>query len=354
MPAVTKEKLLNDIRNGDLKGVYLLYGPEQFLVSRYGRNIRKVTASVHENINASRFVGTFADSAKTLREIREIAETMPFFSGKRVIEISGSGFFKPKSSKAAAEIDDQKDEEVSSSGIAGTLSSIIGSLPDTCVIVFEETDVDKRTSLYKQVLKAGTVTEFPFLKASELKETVRKEAKRMEMDIEPAAVSELVSYTGEDLWTAVKELEKLRGYCFETGKVTLSDVRSICVRNPEDKVFDMVEAMSSGRQMDAMRMYRDMLALGRNSFQLLSLVIRDYNLLLAARDGLDRGLADDEIKPLLKCMPFIAWRYIKRARATTRSSLIAGLEKCAKAQSDIKTGMLPDRIAFEILIAEGT
>lgn len=352
MPVITKEKLGQKIKAGEIAGAYLLYGEEQFLVSRYGRNLRKLAVSSYEDINATRFIGKFQDTARTLKEISDVSQTMPFFSEKRVIEISGSGFFKTRGSKKATEEDEEEEEDIPTGGIGGAVSSLIASLPDTCVIIFEETEIDKRSSLYKQINKTGTVVEFPLLKPAELKEAVRREAKRMGLEIEAPALSELTSCTGDSLWMAVKELEKLKGYCSEKGAATVSDVREVCIRNPEDRVFDMVEAMSSGRKRDAMKIYRDMLALGKNTFLILSLVTRDYNLLLSARDGLDRGLSDREISPLLKCSPNVAWRYIKRAGSMTRASLIQGLERCARTQQDIKTGLLPERIALELFIAE--
>lgn len=63
-----------------------------------------------------------------MNELISLADTMPFFSERRLILIEDSGFFKT-SSEALAEY--------------------LPTMPDTTCIVFVEEAVDKRNKLYK-------------------------------------------------------------------------------------------------------------------------------------------------------------------------------------------------------------
>ncbi|MCR5303126.1 MAG: DNA polymerase III subunit delta [Lachnospiraceae bacterium] len=354
MGELKTDELTAMIKSGDLKGSFLLYGEEQFLVSRYGRNIRKTVASSNEVMNATRLFGSFQDNGKAVTDIVETARTMPFFADRRVVEVSNSGFFNVRGGKKKDSKDDgsEGDNAPAATGVTGPLNTLVSGLPETCVLLFEETEIDKRSSLYKQILKSGHVIEFPRLKGKALFDKAAVEAKRIGLNIEASALRELISYTGNDLWTIVREFEKLKGYCADSGSATVSDVRDICTRKPEDKVFDMIEYMSSGRKMEAMTIYRDLAALGQNGYSLLSLIARDYNLLLSARDAIDRNLNKVETERHVNCMKFLVGKYVSRARHGTRAEFIQGLERCVQMQQDINTGRMIEDIGVEILIME--
>ena len=107
-----------DIKNGTFKPVYLLYGEEAFLKQSYKKKLR-AAISGDDTMNYNYFEGKGLD----VNELISLADTMPFFSERRLILIEDSGFFKT-SSEALAEY--------------------LPMMPDTTCIVFVEEAVDKR------------------------------------------------------------------------------------------------------------------------------------------------------------------------------------------------------------------
>ena len=86
-----------DIKNGTFKPVYLLYGEETFLKQSYKKKLR-AAISGDDTMNYNYFEGKGLD----VNELISLADTMPFFSERRLILIEDSGFFKT-SSEALAE-----------------------------------------------------------------------------------------------------------------------------------------------------------------------------------------------------------------------------------------------------------
>ena len=86
-----------DIKNGTFKPVYLLYGEEAFLKQSYKKKLR-AAISGDDTMNYNYFEGKGLD----VNELISLADTMPFFSERRLILIEDSGFFKT-SSEALAE-----------------------------------------------------------------------------------------------------------------------------------------------------------------------------------------------------------------------------------------------------------
>ena len=86
-----------DIKNGTFKPVYLLYGEEAFLKQSYKKKLRAAITG-DDTMNYNYFEGKGLD----VNELISLADTMPFFSERRLILIEDSGFFKT-SSEALAE-----------------------------------------------------------------------------------------------------------------------------------------------------------------------------------------------------------------------------------------------------------
>ena len=126
--------LAEDIKNGSFKTSYLLYGEEAYLRSQYKNKLKEALVNPDDTMNFSRFEGKGTDPA----EIISLADTLPFFADRRLILIEDSGFFKNKCDE---------------------LADYIPKLPDTTCLLFVETEVDKRSRLYKAVQKYGRTTE---------------------------------------------------------------------------------------------------------------------------------------------------------------------------------------------------
>ena len=125
----------NDIKRQEFKKVYLLYGEERYLIKQYRDKLKKALISPDDTMNYSSFEGEDLN----VKEIIDLAETLPFFADKRVILVEGSKLFK----KGGDE-----------------LGEYLADLPETTYFIFVEEEVDKRSKLFKAVGKCGNAIEF--------------------------------------------------------------------------------------------------------------------------------------------------------------------------------------------------
>ena len=86
------QQLLEDIKSGQLKQAYLLYGEEAYLRLQYRDRLKNALADPADTMNFHRFEGKSIAPA----ELIDLAETMPFFAQRRVILVENSGFFQRK------------------------------------------------------------------------------------------------------------------------------------------------------------------------------------------------------------------------------------------------------------------
>ena len=80
----------NDIKTGQFKQIYLLYGEEQYLIRQYRDKLKHALAADDDTMNFSAFSGSDINQ----KEIIDLAETLPFFADRRLILIEDSGLFK--------------------------------------------------------------------------------------------------------------------------------------------------------------------------------------------------------------------------------------------------------------------
>ena len=136
------ETLNQDIKSGNFKRFYLLFGEEEFLKQSYKKRLRQAVAG-NDTMNYNYFEGKGLD----VRELISLANTMPFFSDRRLIMVEDSGFFK---------------------AVSDELVEALPDIPDTTCIVFAESAVDKRNRLYKKVKELGSAVELKRQSASQL------------------------------------------------------------------------------------------------------------------------------------------------------------------------------------------
>lgn len=82
--------LQQELKNGMIRSVYLLYGEEAYLKQQYEQKIKQACIHDGDTINCHQYEG----KQIAIGEIIDLAQTMPFFADKRLIVIKNSHFFK--------------------------------------------------------------------------------------------------------------------------------------------------------------------------------------------------------------------------------------------------------------------
>lgn len=318
--------LTQDIKNHSFKPVYLLYGEEAFLKNSY-KNRLKAAMIGDDTMNFNRFEGKGIDG----KEIISLADTMPFFSEKRLIIVEDSGFFK-----AAAE----------------ELAAYLPNMPDSTCLIFVESEVDKRNKLFKRVKESGYAAEMARQDSSQLSKwagaILAKEGKK----ITGRTMELFLTMAGDDMEHIRMELEKLISYTMGREVITNEDVESICTVRVTNKIFDMVTAIVNRQTRKAMDLYEDLLTLKEPPMRILFLIARQFNQLLQVKELMGKGMDKGSIASKLKVPPFAAGKMMPQARAFSREQILSYVDLCVSAEEAVKTGRLNDRLAVELLLTK--
>ena len=316
------KNLNEDLKTGKLKQAYLLYGEENYLKRQYKERITKALLGEDDTMNYAYYEG----KGINLKEVIDLAETLPFFAERRLIVFENTGLFK----SAGAD-----------------LADYIKDLPETTCFLFIETEVDKRSKLFKAVKAKGSVVEMNFQDEATLKRWTAGCIQREGKKITERDVIYFLEKVGTDMENITKELEKI--FCYTLGRdvIAREDIDAVCVTQISNHIFEMVNAVAEKKQKKALDLYYELLALKEPPMRILFLMMRQYRNLFQVK-----GLMKKGYNRKAGLHPFAAGKYMDQAKVFKTSELREILEDGAEIEQRVKTGLLTDHLAVELFIVK--
>lgn len=317
----------NDIKMGQLKNVYLLYGTEDYLKRQYRDKLKHALVEPDDTMNFSAYEGKDINP----KELIDLSETLPFFKEKRMILVENSGFFKNS-------CDD--------------LAEYMSQVPESTCFVFVEEEVDKRSKLFKAASRAGSAVEFETPKEDMLVRWILGRIQREGKKITQSVMQLFLSKTGSDMENIDKELEKLICYTLDKTEISAADVEAICTGQTENKIFEMIDAISAKNQKKALDLYYDLLALKEAPMRILFLIARQFQNLLLIKSMSAKGYPAVSIAKTAGMPSFAVQKNLRQAGAFKINQLKEAIEDYGQAEEDVKTGRMADQLAVELLIVK--
>ncbi len=328
-----------DIKEGKFKNIYFLIGVEPYLIRHYRNKLVNALVGSEDELNCRYYDGPVSD----MGEVIEYADTVPFFASRRVIVMENTGLFKSADDK---------------------LASYLRDMPETTFMIFtecfsgdrrderkyESALVDKRYKLYKTVHDLGRIIEFKRLQESELTGWLLRKFADSGLKVTRRAMDRILEYAGDDMTRLSNECEKLICYRAGHSSVDEDDVKEICSRNIDNDIFEMVGAIAAKNRRKALKLYYDLIELKVRSMNILSLVSREFNLLMQVKALRNAGRDNDEIAGITRINKYFVGKYISVSGRFTSEYLRGAVKECVETETAAKQGLIDDMIAVEMLI----
>ena len=322
------KSLNEDLKTGQFKQIYLLYGQEAYLKKQYKERFIKAMVPEGDTMNYSCYEGKKTD----VKEIIDLAETLPFFSERRLIVFEDTGFFKTGGNDLA--------------------DYISGGIPQTTYFIFVENEVDKRSRMYKAVKAKGHIVELGAQDENTLRKWVSGLVRKEKKEMSQPDIAYFLNKVGTDMENITKELEKLFCYCLDREVVTRKDVDAVCVTQITNHIFDMVNAVAAKDQRKALDLYYDLLALKESPMRILALMSKEYRDLFHVKELSRQGYGRKDIASKAGLHPFVAGKYMDLAKKFQPGELRKVMEESADLEQRVKTGFMSDSLAVELFIVK--
>ena len=225
-------------------------------------------------------------AAARIRSTIEALQTLPFFGSTKVVWLKNANFLG----------DDQKARSNAVQSALGELSQLIesGFGPDVAFLV-SATEVDKRRSFYKILLKQAEVQVFDRLDSGragweeEATEIVRRRAEKRKLQFDEDALDLFVLLTGGDTRQIENELEKIDVFLGKDRAVGADLVREIVPLSRAGVIFELSNALALRDLELALKLVRRLLDQGESAIGILLVaIVPTIRNLLLAKDLMER------------------------------------------------------------------
>jgi DNA polymerase-3 subunit delta len=322
--------------------VYLLYGPEGYLIDQEIQKLLDQTLSLKERgLNLHLFNG----EEHTSQEIIQAAQTVPMLARYRFVLIS-----------EADRIDEEK--------IEAFLRYIRKPSPTTCLVMCAQT-----LGLWKvhrrEIESVGKVLEYSRLKGKALAFWMKNQMVEKGKKLSEEAADYLVEVVGDHLHDIDNALEKVFLSVGKKKTIELSDVEGLISEIKISTVFDLTDAIGHRNLEKALGILERAMEARAVFFRkeeeaskmddpvplLLSIMARQYWIILRVKKMASHQ-QESEIAKVLKMLPWNVKKLMDQSRNFSESSLQEGILKCHRTDLAIKRGRGPKDLLMEKLVID--
>jgi len=318
--------------------VYLLYGNDEFAIARRLKEFEAdFTDSTSADMNTAHLDAQTMDSDA----LNNAVNAMPFLASKRLVTLANASgkYIKPNQRKKFKEF--------------------IENVPETANLVIHEVieprDVDIHWLVKWAGKKSGVVKTQAFMlpRQWEMAGWIAKETKNQGGEIEAPAAEKLAEMVGVNTRQAGQEIGKLLAYVNWERQIKVQDVEAVSIVTAQESVFDFVDALAGGDSKSAQHLLHRLIV-DEDAFSLWGMAIRQFRLLLQAREVLDSHGDKDEVTKALGVHPFVAQKTTGQAQVFTLPELECIYHKLLEIDEGVKTGQFTLELALDMLVIELT
>lgn len=321
-----------------MANIHFLYGNDEFAISRKLKEFESdFTDPTSADMNTARLDARTASE----NDFNNAVNAMPFLAKRRLVLLANP----------SAKYNNQTARK--------KFFEFVEKMQDTTRLVMYES-VDPRDAEKHWLVKWAEKNEkliqvraFMLPRLKDMTGWIVNETKNQNGKIEPRAAEMLKDMVGVDTRQAGMEIAKLLAFVNWARPITSSDVEAVCIVTSQQSVFDFVDALANGNGKSAQHLLHRLLE-NEDPFSLWGMVVRQFRLLIQAREILDGRGNKDDVARALGVHPFVAEKTTQQAGRFSMESLESIYHRLLSIDEAVKTGQLTLDLALDTLVMELT
>lgn len=308
--------------------IIFLYGPDTY---RSREKLNEIIASYQKTHKSGLNLKYFDCNNPEIENLKDEFQTTSMFKEKKLIVLNNV-FSNLEKEEILNIIKKNKDSE-------------------DIILIYEESKINKGSSLYKFLKKYSKSQEFDLLEGEKLKNWLKKEFLRYKKEISSEVIDKLISFVGNDLWQLSNEVKKLVNYK-PKDKIESKDVELLVRPKIETDIFKTIDAIAQKNKKRAIILIHKHLEKGDNPLYLLSMINFQFRNLLIIKDLMEKRKPYPVILKISKLHPFVVKKTWQLANQFTLLELKKIYQRIFQVDISIKTGKLKPETALDLLITE--
>lgn len=321
-----------------MPNIHFLYGTDEFAITR---KLKDFESDFSDPTSAG--MNTARLDARTMSEndFNNAVNAMPFLAKRRLVLLANPSakYNNPQVRKKFFEF--------------------LEKMQDTTRLVMYET-VDPRDAERHWLVKWAEKNEqliqvkaFMLPRLKDMTGWIVSETKNQGGRIDGRAAEMLKEMVGVDTRQGGMEIAKLLAYVNWARPINAQDVEAVCIVTSQQSVFDFVDALANGNGKNAQHLLHRLLE-NEDAFSLWGMVVRQFRLLLQAREILDGRGNKDDVARALGVHPFVAEKTTQQAARFSIESLENIYHQLLKIDEGVKTSQTTLDLAMDTLVVELT
>ncbi len=320
-----------------MPNITFLFGNDEFAITRKLTEFGSIfTDPTSADMNTARL------DARTMSEdeLNNAVNAMPFLASQRLVLLANPSarYNKPEARKKFLEF--------------------IEKIPDSTRLVMYEAVEPKEAerhwiNKWAGKSKLAQTQAFMLPRIREMSGWIINETKRQNGQIDRAAADKLVEMVGAETRQAAQEISKLMAYVNWARPIKVEDVEAVSILTAEPDIFAMVDALAMGNGKSAQKLLHRLLE-DEEAFSVWGMVVRQFRLLLLAREVLDGRGGVKEVTNALGVHPFVAEKVAGQAKRFSLTSLEKIYYKLLEIDEAAKRSQVTLDLAMETLVVELT
>ncbi len=222
-------------------------------------------------------------------------------------------------------------------------------MADAIIVFWEQGPADKRTTIYRRLAAEKYTQEYEPLDDAAAEHWLAKEFAARGGQISREALPLLQSRVGSDLWRANQEIDKLLAHCAGR-QIEIVDIEQLVTGTYDDLIFQFVDAVAAGNRREAHRLLDSQIKSGSHELYLLTMIARQFRLLIAAADLAEQGMSERAAASTLGVHPFVAKKTLALSRRFSLPRLAEIYSAIVETDYAIKTSQADPRVLLEVLV----
>lgn len=228
---ITIENLEKELKNQNLKSLYLLYGEELFLLETILKKIKTLFGETIKGINY------ILIDESNISELISNIETPAFGYEKKLIVARNTGILKKEGKRKNTETAKIKEK------INNYIKENIKIINESTVLVFVEEEADKKQELYETIEKLGTVCQFEYQKPLQIEARIKAICNSYKVQIDNITLRYFIECAGTNMQDVINEIRKLIEYAGTNGTIKREDIDKLTIKKLESVIFDLTDTL---------------------------------------------------------------------------------------------------------------
>lgn len=330
---------LDTIHRQEVAPIYLILGTEYYLIQWFKAALIEQVIGGMDSADDLNLM-TFDLEETSLDDVMVEANTLSFFSGRRILWVKNASFLT--GSKEKMNTDD-------------LLAYLNAPNPDVILCFSAPYEkLDNRKKIVKRMLKETVVIDVAPVKPRETEKYVKDYIRSESKQIDRQTLTFLLDRTGYELSHAMSELEKLLLYMGDSEQVTANDIRAVIPPSLDDNIFNLATYITEQKTAEAIRLYRTLIAEKQQPIAILALMLSEFRLYTQISLLKKKGYGQNEMARTLQSHPYRIKMAMKKITRYNISQFMTAYRSLVMLDYQIKTGRVEPNFGIEQFILKFT